>query len=150
MRRPFHAAALLLLAAAAIAAEGDPLASHRWEQRVLLVFGDDGQRADLRRLEESLSRRECDLDDRDMIIGHFPARGPARLAGRPLSASAGEALRERLQVTPDTVLVVLIGKDGGVKLRVDEAPDLEDVFHLIDGMPMRMSEMETRGRPCPR
>ena len=36
--------------------------------------------------------------------------------------------------------IVLIGKDGGVKLRSDDA-GLDQIFDLIDSMPMRQAEM---------
>ena len=37
--------------------------------------------------------------------------------------------------------VLLIGKDGGVKLRGDEL-DVQRIFDLIDTMPMRIREMK--------
>ena len=45
--------------------------------------------------------------------------------------------------------MVLVGKDGGAKLRTAEVPDLDALFDLIDGMPMRIAEMRRRGTPCP-
>ena len=40
--------------------------------------------------------------------------------------------------------VVLIGKDGGVKLRQEEPISVADLFALIDSMPMRKQEMRQR------
>ena len=37
--------------------------------------------------------------------------------------------------------IILIGLDGGVKLRQDNFVKTEDLFSLIDGMPMRRAEM---------
>ena len=37
--------------------------------------------------------------------------------------------------------VVLIGKDGGEKLRVSDVPDLAAIYAVIDGMPMRGREV---------
>jgi len=37
--------------------------------------------------------------------------------------------------------VVLIGKDGGEKLRREEGANLGEIFGLIDTMPMRRREM---------
>ncbi|MEL6844299.1 MAG: DUF4174 domain-containing protein, partial [Bacteroidota bacterium] len=51
-------------------------------------------------------------------------------------------LRDRYQVSRKDFVAILIGKDGGRKLRregnVLEEPDL---FPLIDSMPMRQREM---------
>jgi hypothetical protein len=41
--------------------------------------------------------------------------------------------------------VILIGKDGGVKLVQEERVSLQAVFDLIDTMPMRRREMRQRG-----
>jgi hypothetical protein len=38
--------------------------------------------------------------------------------------------------------VVLIGKDGGEKLRREEGGTLREIFGLIDTMPMRRREMQ--------
>jgi len=41
--------------------------------------------------------------------------------------------------------MVLIGKDGGVKARTYELNALEDFLALIDTMPMRRAEIQSRG-----
>jgi hypothetical protein len=38
---------------------------------------------------------------------------------------------------------LLIGKDGGVKLRSSEPVSVKDIFGLIDSMPMRRQEMDS-------
>jgi len=42
--------------------------------------------------------------------------------------------------------VLLIGKDGGVKLRSSEPVSMKDLFGLIDSMPMRQQEMESKNK----
>jgi hypothetical protein len=44
--------------------------------------------------------------------------------------------------------VVLIGKDGGEKLRVNNIPDLQTIYAVIDGMPMRGREMSADPGRC--
>jgi len=44
--------------------------------------------------------------------------------------------------------VVLIGKDGGQKLRVNDVPDLQAVYAMVDGMPMRGQEMSADPGRC--
>jgi len=44
-------------------------------------------------------------------------------------------------LTGGTFMVVLIGKDGGEKLRREEGATLGEIFGLIDTMPMRRREM---------
>ena len=41
--------------------------------------------------------------------------------------------------------VILVGKDGDEKLRLDRSPRSDELFGLIDSMPMRMWEMQSAG-----
>jgi hypothetical protein len=53
--------------------------------------------------------------------------------------------RPELDVQSQTVFeVLLIGKDGGVKLRRDKLVSPSEVIALIDTMPMRQEEMRRR------
>ncbi len=42
---------------------------------------------------------------------------------------------------------ILIGKDGGIKLSSDKPVTLEQLFALIDSMPMRRYEVKTKTSP---
>ena len=48
---------------------------------------------------------------------------------------------DRYAIGDNAFSVLLIGKDGGEKLRVNEVPDLQTIYAVIDGMPMRSREM---------
>lgn len=50
-------------------------------------------------------------------------------------------LRRRYGVAPGRFAVLLIGKDGGVKLRSDAPLTARTLFDAIDAMPMRRAEM---------
>ena len=67
--------------------------------------------------------------DRDLIVF------------RVFEDDEGKDLRERFSPKPGGFTLILIGKDGGVKLRRENGADLQDIFDLIDGMPMRKAEM---------
>jgi len=47
-------------------------------------------------------------------------------------------------VQAGTFQVLLIGKDGGVKLRSSGPVSMKDLFGLIDSMPMRQQEMDSK------
>lgn len=53
-------------------------------------------------------------------------------------------LRERYGIAEGQFAVILIGKDGGEKLRRLEHVPIETIFALIDTMPMRRREMQDR------
>ncbi len=48
---------------------------------------------------------------------------------------------KRYNVAPNQFALLLIGKDGGEKLRSDKLVKIETIFRLIDSMPMRQAEM---------
>jgi hypothetical protein len=56
------------------------------------------------------------------------------------------ALRQHFQLRGPSV--VLVGKDGGVKLRTAAAVPAEELFRLIDSMSMRQAEMRFGGSNC--
>jgi hypothetical protein len=58
-----------------------------------------------------------------------------------LTPEAARRERPELQVTPEAAFeVLLVGKDGGVKLRRDSPVAVAEITALIDTMPMRQSE----------
>lgn len=51
---------------------------------------------------------------------------------------------EKLLKNGQGFLFILIGKDGGIKLSSDKPVTLEQLFALIDSMPMRRYEVKTK------
>ena len=134
-----------LTPARAAAAE---LSDYLWVSRPLLVFaptaGDPRLVATVGRVEAS----RCDFADRDMVLGLIVAEGTSTLDGQVVSADQAQRLRSRFGIGAGSFSVVLIGKDGGEKLRVGDVPDLASVYAVIDGMPMRSAEMDADPGRC--
>ena len=131
--------------ATAMAAE---LSDYRWERRPLLVFAPTDSDP---RLVETLSRIEasrCDFVSRDMVIGLVVTAGDSTLDGQAINADESQRLFNRFAIGEDAFSVVLIGKDGGEKLRVNAVPDLQSIYDVIDGMPMRSREMSANPSRC--
>ena len=126
---------------------GEVLDELRWSKRVLLVLTPTVDDPRALALSEALARRACGALERDLVLMQIPATGPASLSGKPLSQRQAASIRERIG-EDSAFLVLLLGKDGGVKLREASVPDLDTVFALIDAMPMRREEMRTRSTAC--
>ena len=120
----------------------------RWSKRVLVSFAPAADDERAARLDTALEAAACAVDERDLVPVRVPS-SPDKDPPFDVMPSDAQALRERFDVAPDTFRVVLIGKDGGEKLRLDEVPDLDAVFALIDGMPMRRAEIRERAAHCP-
>jgi len=81
-----------------------------------------------------------DNADRDLLIGQFPAQGTGQFNGQEIASDAAASLRQQFAVEGSGFTVLLIGKDGGVKLRSDRPLTAEQIFTTIDRMPMRQQE----------
>ncbi|MGD8701149.1 MAG: DUF4174 domain-containing protein [Desulfosarcina sp.] len=117
------------------------LSDYRWKHRPLFIFAPSASDADYLALDKRLAHRSADIEDRDMIIIRIFEKSPSRVAARPMLPGDAEALRRRFGIAPGRFTVVLVGKDGGVKLVARRDVDLQSIFNLIDSMPMRQQEM---------
>ena len=119
------------------------LSALRWENRILLVFTESADTPAYLALIDQIRRRNAAFDERDLVLVSSGG-APNVLARHRLMAPAEEhALRTRYDVSLPFE-VVLIGKDGGTKYRSGEPVQLDTIFALIDGMPMRQQEMRRR------
>lgn len=118
------------------------LKSLKWKYRVLVVFAEEPSVA---AALSNLGEMAAEIEERDMIwfllvSDELHTNYPGQL---------GNAFREQLldrYFTPSVAenVVILIGKDGGVKSRGSDL-DLEATFGLVDQMPMRKAEMRRAG-----
>lgn len=124
------------------------LSDYRWTNRPLLVFAPTSSDP---RLVETLTRIEasrCDFVARDMVIGLVVTEGTSTLDGHVLSTDESQRLAHQYAIGENAFSVLLIGKDGGEKLRVNQVPDLQAVYAVVDGMPMRSREAVTDPSHC--
>jgi hypothetical protein len=125
---------------------GTDLTVYRWKNRLLLVFSPSASNPGFAGLDRNLAKRPLDIKDRDLVVFRIFEKGASRLDDQPLSTEDALKLRNRFKVKPGQFTVLLIGKDGGVKLTRKNRADLQEVFDLIDSMPMRQQEMRKKGK----
>ena len=105
------------------------LAAFRWTYRPLVVFANSTADVNYQRQIRMLERDIESLIDRDVII---------LIDTMP---SAATPLREVLR--PRGFALLLIGKDGQVKLRKPFPWSVRELSRAIDKMPMRRQELNT-------
>ncbi len=147
--RPFPTFATFALALLPVArAQTPPLSSLdslRDRARPLLLFAPRPNDPQLRIQLRNLQHAAPAVTERDII----PI---AILAGTPsptevtLTTNAAAALRRTLHIPIQGFTVILIGKDGGEKLRSARPISIQHLLDTIDAMPMRKDEMN-RHRP---
>ena len=101
-----------------------------WEKRPIIVFADSPNDPNFGLQMEYLENRAADLAERDVVV--LTDTDPAAMS----------PLREKLR--PRGFMLVLIGKDGAVKLRKPFPWDVRELSRTIDKMPMRQREIRER------
>ncbi|WP_172330895.1 DUF4174 domain-containing protein [Mangrovicoccus sp. HB161399] len=122
------AAALAEIPAGRVPGTEDALGSYRWNSRPVLVFAPAASDPRYAAQIEALTSVAEDLEARDIIV--LTDTDPGH--GSELRRGIGE----------DDATLVLVGKDGGVKLRAAAPVDPEQILSLVDRMPMRQREMK--------
>ena len=83
-----------------------------------------------------------------MVLGRIVTEGTSTLDGHVVDPTQAQRLISEFGIGADSFSVVLIGKDGGEKLRVAGVPDLQAIYAVIDGMPMRARETSANPGRC--
>lgn len=120
---------------------GHDLKPYQWKNRVFLVFSPTDADPAFKAFNQSISREVSEMKRRDLIVLRIFETGPSFLEENPLLHEDAENLRDRFRVKPGRFCVILVGKDGGVKMVREDRAELQEFFDLIDSMPMRQKEM---------
>lgn len=114
------------------------LTEFKWKNRVLLIIDTNDNLPDRDLQVTEFVTRPNEMEERDLVL--FVCTGKEVLDKDGL----------KTDINPDKISygefqgVILIGKDGGVKLRKKFIVEPKEIFDLIDQMPMRRSEMKNR------
>jgi hypothetical protein len=117
------------------------LRQYQWKNRLLFVFAPTREEPPFKALHDSIVARKADVEDRDLVVFEVLESDPSTRDGEPLDPASARQLRERFGAPAGEFSVVLVGKDGGVKLDRQDRTSLDEIFALIDSMPMRQHEM---------
>ncbi|MEM7550576.1 MAG: DUF4174 domain-containing protein [Bacteroidota bacterium] len=112
----------------------------RWENRILLVFSKDTLNSDYKEQLKSHYSEADEYLERDLRVFIISEESIFDESLEKIESTALK-LRNQFSVQEDDFTVILIGKDGGEKLRSSKPIRNEKLFSTIDAMPMRRSEM---------
>lgn len=117
----------------------EPLANYRWQNRLLVIFAAETDAVQLSEQQKCIAAAEAGFHDRDMltfVVLPEKVQGP-----KQHPAEIAQQLRQQYQIAEGEFAVLLIGKDGTEKLRKAEVVEMQEIFGLIDSMPMRKAEL---------
>ena len=137
------------------AQDHSPIAEYIGRKRVLLLFAPDEKdpllQAELIELKRHiLEWNEYDLIHLSMLLNASPLDHPGDRVKATLGDSEQAAARKRFHILPGEFTVLLLGKDGGEKLRSKNPIVFSELAAAIDAMPMRQQELRERGQMHPR
>ena len=115
---------------------------HQWENRVLLVFTDDKKSDNFKHQIKILSENKKELAERKLVIYQFTENYFTTDFSEVWFSS--NSMFKKYVNTNDSFKVLLLGLDGGIKLEQDKILSLKKLFTIIDGMPMRRSELKSK------
>jgi hypothetical protein len=120
------------------------LTAYQWKNRLLILFAPAENDLGYQSFKEQLQRRTQEIRDRDLLTFDVFETGEGRLAHPPLTKEQVLFLRKKCAMVSGQRIVILIGKDGEVKLRRELPLELSEIFSVIDAMPMRQREIRER------
>ncbi len=108
-------------------AEARDLKDLKWQHRPVLLFAPSEDSADYTEQMALFRHSEAGLAERDIVVlSDLDPKNPSLI---------------RQTFSPNGFKLVLVGKDGGVKLEKDTVLQPNELFAVIDRMPMRQREM---------
>ncbi len=121
------------------------LDDYQWKNRIVLLVDAS---ADTDALQSQLAELTSDkkaLKERDILIFRVTPDAVYAADGSP-SKLNGKKIYDDCGLDSEFTGTLLIGKDGGVKLKRPFVVSTQEIFDLIDGMPMRKREMRESGK----
>lgn len=110
----------------------------KWKNRVVLFFHDASKNDNL-----DFSFLKDELQDRKLVYFIFQNDEIISNSDYTFSQEQQKSIRSKYQMGYSKSSWVLIGLDGGVKVKKEGDLDWDFIFRTVDSMPMRRSE---RGR----
>ncbi|HKJ49362.1 MAG TPA: DUF4174 domain-containing protein [Christiangramia sp.] len=115
------------------------LSEYQWENRLIVIFTDSDNSEKFQNQMEILNEDQKGLEDRKLkVLQAIP--GNHQIVFPQKTNWQNSNLYQKKESKTDFE-VILIGLDGGVKLRQTKPVETKQLFGLIDSMPMRQAEM---------
>ena len=117
------------------------LQQYRWRNRVLVVSAPNADDSETLQQLAELAATSDEFADRDMVLVTLLDNADSMSDSCKLTSAEVAAARTDLGIRPGAFVLKLIGKDGSVKLTTSGATSMQEIYALIDSMPMRQREI---------
>ncbi|WP_197022154.1 DUF4174 domain-containing protein [Sediminibacter sp. Hel_I_10] len=117
------------------------LKKHQWEDRLILVFAKTSENLEFQKQLNELKAHEDGLKDRKLIVYRITPQSYATGFSKNTPWSQNATLFTDFMKSNDRFKILLIGLDGGIKLKASKIVAAGTLFETIDAMPMRRAEL---------
>lgn len=117
-------------------ASGQSIDNYRWEKRLVFILNPPGQNPLEHSQVRAFTKYEKEMLERDLLVWVLSEATVYDLKGQPIDLHPKEVPNNKFKG------LILIGKDGGIKLKERFIVSPTRIFDLIDGMPMRRTEIK--------
>ena len=120
------------------------LEQFQWKNRLLFLFAPDDENPIFQKFQNEIKSQSAEVENRDLVIFEVLEKGLSRMNRAQLERQVADSMRKRFNAPRHKFTLILIGKDGGTKMKRHAQTRLKEVFELIDSMPMRQNEMRQK------
>jgi len=120
------------------------LSEFGWEKRIIVLYATDDENESYKTQISRVSESKKDFEDRNLItISIFKNSENGSINNEPIDKDSTQAIIDRFDLNEEKRNVaILVGYDGGEKERYELPVELENIYALIDTMPIRQMEMK--------
>ena len=139
---------ILMGAASSVHLNAQNLEKHTWKNRILLVKTTDSASAIYQEQIKEFDNAADELNVRKFVLYKITGDNYEMIdftndelndSGKIASKPIGKSLNDK-----EDFEVLLIGLDGGIKLRQTEVLTKKALFNIVDAMPMRRNELNKK------
>ncbi len=120
---------------------GQDLTAHKWNNRILLVIVNNLDNSVYNNQIGELQACIDGLLERKLLVYHIKKDRYKLGLENSVEWKKSPKLYKKYKKTTSDFEILLIGLDGGIKLRQESILDCKNLFGIIDIMPMRKAEM---------
>lgn len=110
-----------------------PFLEHlQWEKRVVLIFTPNSEDEEYQEQIEFLRDETVGMKERDITVWQIIADKGIAINGKLQDKDDPQELFHEFRVPEDHFTLILVGKDGRIKLRQDHPMTAQRLFKIID------------------
>lgn len=123
---------------------GQDLSIHEWENRLLLILTEDTKDQQYQEQLAVLNAATAGLADRKLLLYTITPEAFRMGFNENANWIKSNSRFQQYHQARGPFEILLVGLDGGIKLRQSEILSTEKLFAIIDRMPMRRAELRRK------